>query len=172
MDIDVYLQPLIKELLQLWTGVDAFDAYIRTCFNLRVALHSIISDFPVYANASGCTKDRFACLYCAEDAHSMWIENEHKFCCMGHRKWLPEGHPFRYDDVGFDGNVELGYAPKAISGKDILQQLEGTTFSHGKGEAQNVKVDEKDEQQIWKKKRVYFLICYIGSTTLFDIITI
>ena len=25
MDIDVYLQPLIKELLQLWNGVDAFD---------------------------------------------------------------------------------------------------------------------------------------------------
>ena len=26
MDIDVYLQPLIKELLQLWEGLDTFDA--------------------------------------------------------------------------------------------------------------------------------------------------
>jgi len=44
-------------------------------------------------------------------------KNGHKFCYMGHTKWLPEGHPFRYDDVGFDGKVELGYAPKPTSGK-------------------------------------------------------
>jgi len=30
IDIDVFLQPLIKELLQLRNGVDAFDAYTRT----------------------------------------------------------------------------------------------------------------------------------------------
>ena len=45
-DIDMYLQPLVKELLQLWEGVDAFDAYSKTTFKLRVALHSTINDFP------------------------------------------------------------------------------------------------------------------------------
>jgi len=34
MDTDVYLQPLIKELLQLWKWVDAFDVYTRTHFKL------------------------------------------------------------------------------------------------------------------------------------------
>ena len=41
MDIDVYLQPLVKELLQLWNGVDAYDAYTRkrfTCVQLFTQL--------------------------------------------------------------------------------------------------------------------------------------
>jgi len=62
MDIDVYLQPLIKELLQLWNGVDAFDAYTKTNFKMHGVLHSTTSDFPAYANLSGCsTKGHFAC---------------------------------------------------------------------------------------------------------------
>ena len=93
MDIDVYLQPLVKELLQLWDGVDAFDAYSKTKFKLRAVLHSTTSDFPAYANLSGwSTKDRFACPSCARDTHSMWLENGRKFCYMGHRRWLPKNH--------------------------------------------------------------------------------
>jgi len=54
---------------------------------------------------------------------------------------LPKGHPFRYDDwCWIDGKVELSYTLKPISGKGVLEQLEGTTFTYGKGEAQNVKV--------------------------------
>jgi len=53
MDIDVYLQPLIKELLQLWKGVDAFNAYTMTHFKLQGALHSTTNGFSAYANFSG-----------------------------------------------------------------------------------------------------------------------
>ena len=67
MDIDVYLQPLIKELVQLWHGVDGYDAYTNTRFTLRGALHSTINDFPAYANLSGwSTKGRFACPSCGK----------------------------------------------------------------------------------------------------------
>ena len=38
MDINVYLQPLIKELVQLWHDVDAYDAYTNTRFTLRVLI--------------------------------------------------------------------------------------------------------------------------------------
>jgi len=48
MDIDVFLQPLIKKLLQLWNGVDVFEAYTRTHFKPRIALHWTINDFPAY----------------------------------------------------------------------------------------------------------------------------
>ena len=65
----------------------------------------------------------------------MWLENGHKFCYMGHRKWLPKGHFLRYNDVGFDEKLELSYAPKPISGKEVLEQLEGTTFAYGKGDS-------------------------------------
>ena len=147
-------------------GVDAFDAYTRTHFNLRPALYSTTSDFPAYVNLSGwSTKGRFACPCCARDTHLMWLENGHKFYYVGHRKRLPEGHLLQYDDVGFDGKLELGYAPKPISRKEVMEQLEGTTFTYSKGETQNVEVDEKDEQQIWKKRIIFFdLPCWEHNT--------
>ncbi|XP_052197234.1 uncharacterized protein LOC127804414 [Diospyros lotus] len=46
-DIDVYLQPLIKDLKDLWDGgVKTFDASLNQMFNMRVALIWTISDFP------------------------------------------------------------------------------------------------------------------------------
>ena len=86
MDIDVFLLPVIKELLQLQNGVDTFDAYTRTQFKLWGALHWTINDFPAYANLSGwSTKGCFACPSCAKDTQTVWLENERKFCYMGHR---------------------------------------------------------------------------------------
>ncbi|XP_016676286.1 uncharacterized protein [Gossypium hirsutum] len=52
-DIDVYMQPLIKELKQLWTGVDAFDSSASKSFTLRACLLWTINDFPAYANLAG-----------------------------------------------------------------------------------------------------------------------
>ncbi|XP_040960172.1 uncharacterized protein [Gossypium hirsutum] len=61
-DIDVYMQPLIKELKQLWTRVDAFDSSASESFTLRDCLLWTINDFPAYANLSGwSTKGRVAC---------------------------------------------------------------------------------------------------------------
>ena len=76
----------------------------------------------------------------------MWLENRRKFYYMGHKRWCLEDHPYRYDDVGFDGNMEFGRALKPTSGSDVLKELEGTTFTYGKGDAQNTDIDEKDEQ--------------------------
>ncbi|NAW06103.1 hypothetical protein FGF99_24590, partial [Salmonella sp. gx-f8] len=61
-DIDIYLQPLIKELKQLWPGVETYDALRKENFNLRAALMWTINDFPAYVNLSGwSTKGRYAC---------------------------------------------------------------------------------------------------------------
>lgn len=50
-DIDVYLQPLINELRELWEdGVNTFDTSSNQNFNFRAALLWTISDFPAYAN--------------------------------------------------------------------------------------------------------------------------
>ncbi|XP_015160874.1 uncharacterized protein [Solanum tuberosum] len=52
--IDVYLQPLIKELTLLWeTSVEAFDISKKQNFQLRAALMWTISDFPAYSMLSG-----------------------------------------------------------------------------------------------------------------------
>ena len=52
--IDVYLQPFVEELRELWdVGVKSFDASSNTRFQLRVALMWTINDFPAYADISG-----------------------------------------------------------------------------------------------------------------------
>jgi len=52
-DIDVYLQPLILELKQLWDGVSAYDARAKENFLLHACLCWTVNDFPAYANLSG-----------------------------------------------------------------------------------------------------------------------
>ncbi|CAL5388172.1 unnamed protein product [Camellia sinensis] len=51
--IDVYMQPLIEELKELWNeGVSTFDASTNQMFQMHAALLWTISDFPAYANLS------------------------------------------------------------------------------------------------------------------------
>ncbi|XP_021723534.1 uncharacterized protein LOC110690931 isoform X1 [Chenopodium quinoa] len=56
MDLDVYLQPLIKELKELWeVGAETFDAYSKQNFVMHASLLWTIGDFPVVYK-------RFLCL--------------------------------------------------------------------------------------------------------------
>ena len=59
-DIDIYLQPLIDELKDLWlVGVETYDAFTRQSFQMHVALEWTVSDFPGYSMLSGWkTKER------------------------------------------------------------------------------------------------------------------
>ena len=53
-DINIYLQPLIRELKQLWEiAVETYDSSTNETFLMRVALLWTISDFPAYAMLSG-----------------------------------------------------------------------------------------------------------------------
>ncbi|XP_010451293.2 PREDICTED: uncharacterized protein LOC104733414 [Camelina sativa] len=57
--LDVFLQPLIDELKELWyNGVEAYDVLLDQNFNLKAALLWTISDFPLsldMSNSSGAT---------------------------------------------------------------------------------------------------------------------
>ncbi|GKA99060.1 putative transposase-associated domain-containing protein [Tanacetum coccineum] len=101
--IDVYMQPLIKELEDLWEKG--------------------------YANLSGwSTKGEYACPVCAFDKSSKWLEHGRKWCYMGHRRWLQHDHCWRKDTKSFDGDEELRYAPAHRSGEDILNHLDHIDF--------------------------------------------
>ncbi|XP_021751073.1 uncharacterized protein LOC110716747 [Chenopodium quinoa] len=53
-NIDIYLQPLIEDLKELWeTGAKTYDASKDAYFQMRAALLWTINDFPAYANLSG-----------------------------------------------------------------------------------------------------------------------
>ncbi|XP_021737236.1 uncharacterized protein LOC110703758 [Chenopodium quinoa] len=52
-DIDVFLQPLIDELKELWEfGVETYDASKKQSFKLHAALMGTINDFPAYSMLS------------------------------------------------------------------------------------------------------------------------
>ncbi|CAN0886073.1 hypothetical protein LINGRAHAP2_LOCUS15271 [Linum grandiflorum] len=124
--IDVYLQPLIEELKELWeVGIETFDASRRQNFQLHAALMWTINDFPAYGNLSGwSTKGRLACPICNIDTMSNWLHNGGKFCYMGHRRWLPNGHRWRRDRASFDETAERGHPPRTFSGDDLFNQAQ------------------------------------------------
>jgi hypothetical protein len=91
MDIDVYLQPLIDELLGLWNvGVRTFDASKIEHFNMRVLLMWTINGLSMYADLSGWpNRGGNACPCCMHSTRSKYLKNGKKFCYMEHKRYLP-----------------------------------------------------------------------------------
>nr|GEU54236.1 DNA helicase PIF1, ATP-dependent [Tanacetum cinerariifolium] len=68
LNIDVYLEPLIDELKDLWAGVDAYDALRKEDFTLRATLLRMINDFLAYGMLFGWSvKGYKACPTCMDD---------------------------------------------------------------------------------------------------------
>ena len=132
-DIDVYLQPLIEELSQLWEGVWTVDSTTNRKFKLKAALLWTLNDFPALAYLYGwSTRGTYACPSCAGSTKSFYLTKGKKMCYMGHRRWLPQGHSYRRQKKKFDGNKETGAAPKPLTGSSVLKMLEGRVFVLGK----------------------------------------
>ncbi|XP_040948543.1 uncharacterized protein [Gossypium hirsutum] len=176
-DIDIYLQPLIEELKQLWAGVETYDVLRKENFNLRAALMWTINDFPAYANLSGwSTKGRYACPCCVAQTCSQWLYNEKKFSYMGHHRWLPKNHRFRFQSSVFDGTEEFREALLQTSGSEILFMLEDMNFIYEKmnqppntqrnrrsNDEADDDFDEEDdpnEADLWKKRSIFFELPY------------
>ncbi|KAL3497594.1 hypothetical protein ACH5RR_040326 [Cinchona calisaya] len=94
--IDVYLQPLIEELLELWNhGLLTFDASSNQMFKLHTSLLWTINGFPAYAMLSGwSTRGEFACPICGDKTPSQWLKHCRKHCYMGHRRFLSANQNF------------------------------------------------------------------------------
>ena len=75
--IDVYLRPLVEELLQLWngTGVRAWDEHMGEEFDLKALLFVTINDWPALSNLSGQTNKGYrTCTHCLDDTDSIiWL---------------------------------------------------------------------------------------------------
>ncbi|XP_066347783.1 uncharacterized protein [Miscanthus floridulus] len=67
-DFDLFLEPLIEELLDLWKGVSTYDACTGRKFNLHDVMLWCIHDFPALSTLSGrTTKGYYACIHCDKD---------------------------------------------------------------------------------------------------------
>jgi hypothetical protein len=47
--MNIFLRPLMKEMKELWQGVDAYDSHLKCRFNLCVAYLWSIHDYLTYA---------------------------------------------------------------------------------------------------------------------------
>ncbi|XP_042472164.1 uncharacterized protein LOC122054799 [Zingiber officinale] len=158
-DIDVYLEPLVEDLKELWgIGVETYDAFSKLVFNMKAILMWTINDFPAYENLAGCaTKGEFGCPICGE----------------GHRRFLAPNHPFRQKKKWFDGNKETKGKPSPLNGLEILNVVKDIEIDWGKKkmgkDINNTKKKRKECDgskkvqklvQMWKKKSIFFNLPY------------
>nr|CAH67329.1 OSIGBa0102I15.9 [Oryza sativa] len=86
--------PLVEDLLELWAGVDTYDAITGKSFKLRAAVLWCIHDYPALSTLSGrTTRGYFACLHC--DKHPLSYALRSKIGYFGHFRFLPKEHPLR-----------------------------------------------------------------------------
>ncbi|XP_056688131.1 uncharacterized protein [Spinacia oleracea] len=95
--IDVYLQPFIEELKELWeVGVETYDASKCENFKMHAALLTTINDFPAYGILSGwSTKGKLACPCCHKKTAYLRLKNCCKHVYMRHRRFLHIKHSWR-----------------------------------------------------------------------------
>nr|XP_043625605.1 uncharacterized protein LOC122597034 [Erigeron canadensis] len=153
-NIDVYLEPLVAKLKELWdiNGVETYDASTKSNFQMRASLLWTISDFPAYANLSGwSTKGKLSCPSCHKHTKSKRLKHCKKYCFMGHRRNLPSDHAFRKNKKSFDGTEELERQPRGLTGSDVLDELAGFEIKFGKLVKTN-----PDLPFNWKKRSIFF----------------
>lgn len=121
-DFDIFLEPLIEDLLELWTGVPTYDALTGQKFNLRAAVLWCIHDYPALGTLSGRkTKGFFACIHC--DKQSLSYSLRSKIGYFGHFRFLPVGHRLRKNNE-FVGLHESNDPPGKFSMEELMAELE------------------------------------------------
>ncbi|KAL0428081.1 UNVERIFIED_CONTAM: hypothetical protein Slati_2982900 [Sesamum latifolium] len=102
--IDVYLEPLIEELQNLWhVGVLTRDSARDETFAMRVALMWIVNNQPAYGMDFGWSSAGvMGCPVCMKDTRAFCLQNGRKACYFDyHRQFFPPDHPYRRNNKAF-----------------------------------------------------------------------
>ena len=159
-DFNVFLESLIEELLQLWSGVMTYDAASRTKFNLHVAVLWGINDYTALGTLSGqSTKGYYACVHCDKNSLSQRLKN--KLAYIGHRHYLPKDHDWRKPKTKFDGNTEEE-APEKFTAEEVVELLQ--RVSHVQPGVTDTglkrKQGDKGERVIYNRKSAWWKLSY------------
>ena len=125
---DVYLEPLVEELTQLWKGVDAYDVLKELgsrVFKLRAVLLWTIHDFPGYGTVAGVAHQGYAaCPVCGPQFKGEHSVELGKQTYTDTRRWLPHDHPWRSPTMKdhFNGRNEFRGKPDVVTGSEQLQR--------------------------------------------------
>jgi hypothetical protein len=120
-DFHVFTQPLIKYMMELWKGVDTFDACIEDNFQLHAVFLWSIHDYPGYGTMSGrSTKGYYTCVH--YDVNLCYKPLTKKIGYIGHRRFLPKDHPYRRSKL-FNGKAEPGDPPRKYTREERAKKL-------------------------------------------------
>ena len=163
-DIDVYLRPLVEELLQLWNGngVRTWDEHKQEEFNLKALLFVTINDWPALSNLSGQTnKGYHACTHCLDDTESIYLDKCRKNVYLGHRRFLPTNHQCRKKGKHFKGEADHRKKPAMRTGDHVLAMVNDLHVIFGKGPGGlAVPNDAEGHAPMWKKKSIFWDLPY------------
>ena len=128
-NFDVFLQPLVDELQQLWSRAGVITRDARACngmshFNMRAVLLWTLHDFPAYGLISGLTTKGFkACPVCGPHTISRRSKLLRKnIYCNCHRRYLPQDHYFRAADAAFDNEANDLVEETPLTGNQIIRR--------------------------------------------------
>ena len=93
----MFMQPLIKDLKELWKGVRTRDVLAKPD-DERFLLHAVVlwcvHDYPALGTMSGRVTGGYnACVHCDKEQLSVRLANKIRF--TGHRRFLPVDCPYR-----------------------------------------------------------------------------
>jgi hypothetical protein len=162
-DIDVYLRPLVDELLQLWAtpGVPVWDEHEQVEFNLRALLFVTINDWPALSNLSGQTNKGYkACTHCLDQTDSIYLPNCKKNVYLGHRRFLWPKHPLRKRGKHFNDKADP--KPAERTGADVFNMVKDIKVTFGKGPGRvSVPKDADGRAPMWKKNSIFWELPYL-----------
>ena len=108
-DIDLFMEPLVEDLQQLWRGVPTRDLYRSppADFFLRDVIIWFIHDYPTSGTTSGLMTHGYnACVHCDRNPLSYAILSKIRY--IGHRHFLAKDkpHPRKYQRHVFNAKNE------------------------------------------------------------------
>ncbi|KAG7543657.1 Transposon En/Spm-like [Arabidopsis thaliana x Arabidopsis arenosa] len=167
--LDVFLQPLIHELKNLWSeGVQTFDYSNKQNFNMRAVLMWTISDFPAYGMLSGwTTHGRLSCPYCMDRTDAFQLKHGRKPCWFDcHRRFLSLHHPYRKNKKWFRKNKVVRLPPPVyLSRNDLFEQIDyygaqETCKRGGNWHTSAIMPDGYGSTHNWHKQSIFWQLPY------------
>ncbi|XP_050207500.1 uncharacterized protein LOC126656920 [Mercurialis annua] len=168
--MDIFLQPLIAELNQLWEfGVQTFDVQRRQNFQMKAALLWTINDFPAYSMLSGwSTSGRLACPRCMKNTDAFTLKRSRKqswFDCQ--RKFLPHGHLYRRNTTHFRKGITVNKVfgePK--TGEELVAEVDSLGFMNAYEIGAETNNAAKSTDYGWNKKSIFWDLPYLKTNLI------
>jgi hypothetical protein len=159
IDIDVFLDPLMKGLHKLWEYVvTIWDEYSKQHFNLKVIIFYTINDNPTCLSLIWQVKGKTTCVICVDQTESIYLISSSKLVCMWHHRFLSRKHNYRQWKTQFDGMIKNEEASKHRDGKFVFEIIKNIKVVFGKPvKGKKRKKNKKaPKDSPFKKKSIFF----------------